>query len=320
MPRVIGLPATLATWGCPVELVAGYATRGSTTFSPRGSLSHWTAGPKTGDRPSLHICIHGRTDLPGPLCNVFLTRAGVAVVVAAGRPNHAGSGSWKGLAGNSAVFGTEAENSGGGEWTAAQRVTYPRINAAFAMLGGFDAPMCAGHSEWAPTRKIDIRDYTMERMRREVAALLLEGPRGLSRDHTRLLQARVGATVDGVWGEGTTRAMQKWLGVTADGVLGPGSLKALQARVGVPQTGQWPDSGTIPALARYLDPTTTQEDPMALSDSDVQRIAEAVWKTLLTVPDDGAKVNAGTALAGVRNDLRVLRSKLDDDFRRAMGV
>ena len=58
---------------------------------------------------------------------------------------------------------------------------------------------------------------------------------------------------------------------------------------------------------------------MALSDADIDRIADAVWMRLITVPD-GTQVNAGTALGGLRNDLRVLRSKLDDEFRRTLGV
>ena len=48
---------------------------------------------------------------------------------------------------------------------------------------------------------------------------------------------------------------------------------------------------------------------MALTDHDIERIADAVWKRLLTVPD-GSQVNAGTALAGARNDLRIIRTEL----------
>lgn len=171
--RGLDLPAALAARGVRVELVDGWRTRGASGFRPQGAVCHWTAGPAgRGDRPSLQICITGRADVPGPLCNVFLTRDGVAVVVAAGRANHAGKGGWAGLRGNSTVFGTEAENSGGGEWTEAQRAAYPRINAAYADLAGFGAEMVCGHHEWAPTRKIDINDWPMSAMRQQVAALL----------------------------------------------------------------------------------------------------------------------------------------------------
>lgn len=176
MPYQTGLVDALKRRGLTVEVVPGWETRGSASFNPKGAVSHWTAGPKKGDRPSLRIVVEGRVGLPGPLCNVFLTRAGVAVVVAAGRANHAGKGGWRGLVGNSAVFGTEAESSGTGDWTAAQRHAYPRVNAAFCDLGGFSPDMVCGHNEWAtpPGRKIDIRDWPMATMRADVARILTD--------------------------------------------------------------------------------------------------------------------------------------------------
>jgi hypothetical protein len=173
------LPKALAARGLTVELVPGWETRGSSAFSPGGAVCHWTAGPKkSATRPSLNIVVNGRAGLPGPLCNVYLDRNGVAVVVAAGRANHAGVGSWRGLTGNSAVFGTEAEAAGPEDWTDAQRIAYPRVNAAYADIGGFGADMVCGHSEWAtPTgRKSDVNGYTMADMRTAVAQILAGNP------------------------------------------------------------------------------------------------------------------------------------------------
>ncbi len=175
MPYQTRIPEALARFGLKVETVPGWQTRGSSTFTPRGAVSHWTAGPRgSTTRPSLNICTNGRTGLPGPLCNVYLDRKGIAVVVAAGRANHAGVGGWKGLTANSQVFGTEAECGGDGDWTAAQRAAYPRVNAAYCWLGGFGPEMCCGHHEWAtpPGRKVDIRDWPMSAMRSQVAAIL----------------------------------------------------------------------------------------------------------------------------------------------------
>ncbi len=175
MPFQTGLPAALRARGLTVELVPGWETRGSSSFTPRGALAHWTAGPRgSKTRPSLSICTNGRADLPGPLCHVYLDRNGVAVVVAAGRANHAGAGNWKGLTGNSQLFGTEAEAAGADDFTAAQRAAYPKVNAAFCDLGKFGADMVAGHSEFAlpKGRKVDINGYTMDQMRAQVAALL----------------------------------------------------------------------------------------------------------------------------------------------------
>ena len=271
----LGIPAALRRYGLTVETVAGWETRGSTTFNPRGVVCHWTAGPKTGDRPSLRICIYGRTGLPGPLCNVFLTRAGVAVVVAAGRANHAGTGGWNGLTGNSSVFGIEAEASGN-EWTEAQRSAYPRVVAALVDLAGGNVANVCGHYEWATPagRKVDIAGYTMELMRAQVAGLRLGGgPATLTGENMTRLQTLVGATTDGVWGPATVRAVQTWLGVKADGVFGPTSTKALQTVVGVNPDGIW-GPATTDALNRYLeenDMPTPTEIAAALLDAEVPR-------------------------------------------------
>ncbi|MBN0039397.1 N-acetylmuramoyl-L-alanine amidase [Cellulosimicrobium cellulans] len=175
MPRITRLPAALAARGLTVELVDGWEVRGSADFDPQGAVCHWTAGARTGDRPSLKVVRDGRPKLPGPLANVLLARSGVAVVVAAGRANHAGEGGWRGLTGNRSVWGTEAESAGDGDWTDAQRWAYPRINAAYCDLSGFGPDMVCGHNEWAPNRKIDIRDWDMAHMRREVTDLLTGG-------------------------------------------------------------------------------------------------------------------------------------------------
>ena len=173
MPYQLGLPDALARAGLRVETIPGWQTRGASTLHPRGAVAHWTAGPRNSTtRPSLNICVNGRSGLPGPLCNVYLARDGVAVVVAAGTANHAGVGGWRGLSGNSTVFGTEAECGGDGDWAPAQRTAYPKVNAAYCRLGGFGPDMVCGHHEWAPTRKVDIRDWPMPAMRTQVAALL----------------------------------------------------------------------------------------------------------------------------------------------------
>jgi len=175
MAAQLGLPAALAARGLKVETVPGWEKRSAGSFNPKGAVCHWTAGPKgTLKRPSLAICTNGRSDLPGPLCNVYLSRDGVAVVVAAGRANHAGAGSWHGVTGNSSFFGTECEAAGPDDFTPAQRAAYPRVNAAFCDLGGFGADMVCGHSEYATPRgrKSDINGYTMTDMRADVASVL----------------------------------------------------------------------------------------------------------------------------------------------------
>ena len=263
MPRQTGIPAALKKCGVKYETVPGWRTRGSSSFNPRGVVCHWTAGPRNAKgRPSLNVVTYGRPGLSGPLCQVYLDRNGVAVVVAAGRANHAGSGGYKGLSGNSSVFGIEAECGGDGDWTDAQRREYPKVVAALLSLTGRSEKYVCGHNEWT-TRKIDIRDWPMSKMRSEVKAVLAgkgfkpgkgggggggsqytvvnkTAPLGLyDRDpksgHTRVADWQrdalgyTGKKVDGFFGPGTERdtiALQKRLGVEADGLVGDDTARA----------------------------------------------------------------------------------------------
>lgn len=169
------IPSDLARFGLKVELVPGWETRGSSSFAPAGVVDHWTAGPRgTMARPSLNVCVYGRSDLPGPLANIYLARDGTCVVLAAGRANHAGTGGWRGLVGNSAVYGIEAESAGDGDWTPAMLDAYPRLNAALLSGLGRGVEWLCGHHLWAPGRKIDIRDV-FERIKADTARHLAGG-------------------------------------------------------------------------------------------------------------------------------------------------
>lgn len=238
--------------------VAGWQSRGSESFDPEGFVWHHTAGASSGNSPSLNVCIHGRAGLAGPLCNVFLARDGTVYVVAAGRANHAGAGGWAGLAGNSAVYGLEAENDGRQPWTATQLDLAARIASA---LGTATDKMCM-HREWAPRRKPDMHTETGDAMRARVDALRadpsvscgsaaeaapVEHPllalrravdaakrhtlrRGSKGPHVSALQmlivGKLGGTltVDGDFGgatENNVRWFQKAAGLTPDGIVGP---------------------------------------------------------------------------------------------------
>lgn len=158
MGRDLTLKARLEKAGLTVIEVDGWRERGSTAFDPRGSVNHHTAGPRSGTAPSLGICINGRADLPGPLCNTYGARTETLEVhlIAAGRANHAGRGGWKGLVGNSSVYGHEEEHSGtAGEPLSRVRLDrMVRVHAAFA-YGKFLPEHVCQHWEWT-TRKIDF--------------------------------------------------------------------------------------------------------------------------------------------------------------------
>lgn len=168
--RDLGIAARLRAYGLKVVEVAGWQTRGSSEFHPRGSVDHHTAGGLSGNAPSLGICTNGRSDLPGPLCHVLIGRDNTCYVIASGRANHAGTGSYGGVTGNSNVYGVEHENTGTGSepWREDQRVTAAKVHAA--LLDWRRGSFVCQHKEWAPTRKIDKWDQAGSDMRNRVGS------------------------------------------------------------------------------------------------------------------------------------------------------
>lgn len=144
--------------GLVVHEVAGWQNRGHAHFIDiRGIVEHHTAGPKSGNIPSLHTLVYGRPGLSGPLCNLGFARDASVYVVAAGVAWHAGVGSGYGFTANMANYeaiGIEAESTGAGDWTAAQIAAWPRLNNALGGHYGFAVSRMIGHYEWTP-RKID---------------------------------------------------------------------------------------------------------------------------------------------------------------------
>lgn len=158
MGRDLDILQNLILQGVQVIEINGWQTRGSTSFAPKGSVNHHTAGPRSGAAPSLGICINGRSDVPGPLCNGLLGRDLAVRLIAAGRANHAGRGGTRGMTGNSQVWGLEVEHVG----TAAEPIdpklvdVAARCHAAAALTYGYDETTVVQHWEWT-TRKIDFR-------------------------------------------------------------------------------------------------------------------------------------------------------------------
>lgn len=178
--RDLGIAARLRAMGLKVVEIAGWQTRGSATFHPKGSVDHHTASAKGSNAPALGICTNGRTDLPGPLCHVLIGRDNTCYVIASGRANHAGTGSEWGITGNSNVYGVERENTGTGTepWREDQRVTAAKVHAA--LLQGI-APQyrrVCEHRDWAPDRKIDAWNQTKEDLQRRVDSALNATPAG----------------------------------------------------------------------------------------------------------------------------------------------
>ena len=161
--------------GVEIVYVNGWRDRGRPyAFEPQGCVIHHTATSRraAGDYPSLGIVRDGRSDLPGPLSQFGLGRSGAVYVIAAGTANHAGPGGWRGLSGNTTVWGIEAENDGIGEpWSAEALYAYPRLVAALARHTPFGPEMVCCHREWSEY-KIDPTGIDGDEFRSTVAELL----------------------------------------------------------------------------------------------------------------------------------------------------
>lgn len=158
MSNMVWLYDVLKTAGLDVRETQGWKTRGRAEMGdPKAVICHHTASPiGTSTWKELNLVTKGRADLSGPLCNLFLSRAGTFYVIAAGTANHAGKGGWNGLSGNSQVIGIEADNDGLKEpWPKKQMEAYARGVAALLKHLNLPYSACIGHKEWAPHRKPD---------------------------------------------------------------------------------------------------------------------------------------------------------------------
>ena len=157
--------------GHEVEFVPGWERRGAGTVTPRAKVNHHTAGSRrAGVAPSLRICTFGRPDLRNALCNTYSDRKARLYVVAAGVAWHAGLGSWRGVTGNSAALGHEAENDGVGEpWSDEHLLLLADLDRVQRDVFGYGVSMVCEHKEWSPGRKIDRAGINGSRWRERIS-------------------------------------------------------------------------------------------------------------------------------------------------------
>lgn len=265
MSFLIWLPSVLKAAGLKVAEVPGWRTRGVGGVGVgdiKGVICHHTAGPKTGNMPSLNIVTNGRTGLRGPLSQLCLGRDGTFFIVAAGRANHAGQGEWRGNPnGNTEFIGIEAENTGESKgerddfpWPAVQMDAYERGVAAILKHIGQSSIMCCGHKEFRPGAKIDPL-FNMNTFRLKVDNIIrgIAPPprlipavetsatarptlrRGSVGDLVEVVQNKVKVKDDGKFGpktEAAVRAFQRKEGLVPDGIVGPNTWAALDGVTG----------------------------------------------------------------------------------------
>lgn len=176
MPYIQWLADAARLTGYPVVEVGGWKTRGHGGMRvAEGVVCHHTAGPKTGNMPSLGVITNGRAGLAGPLANYGLGRDGTVYCVAAGCAWHAGASTWAGFYDlNDEFFGIEAEDDGDGIWTPAQLDSYPRLVASILFFCRRNAERTTAHRECCipKGRKPDPAGINMSDLRNRVAWLL----------------------------------------------------------------------------------------------------------------------------------------------------
>lgn len=242
---LIWLPEVLRNAGLKVAETDGWTTRGRGEMRQvRGVMLHHTGSKATGNMPTLSTLKNGRSDLPGPLCQLGLGYDGTFYVVAAGRANHAGAGSWRGIeTGNTSFIGIEAENPGHGEaWPDVQMDAYRRGVVALLRRIGAGPEMCCGHKEYArpkgrkpdPMFDMDVFRHEVDEILRSVGAVRQQIPasdgerptlrRGDRGELVETVQTQVLAPVDGRFGpvtEARVRQFQRREGIVPDGIVGP---------------------------------------------------------------------------------------------------
>lgn len=190
--RLSHIAPRLRKYGLTVVETAGWANRGYAGWDLsdiRGILWHHTATNRAAFRyntaPTLGLCINGRSDLPGPLCQIVFGRDGVVYLTAAGWANHAGAGIAHGVPrdrGNAHLVGIEMESSGVApwDWTADQKRVAPYLGAALELeLLMHRAPqdrIQIGHLEYSSQGKIDPAGWPggMNGLRDQINAKIAE--------------------------------------------------------------------------------------------------------------------------------------------------
>jgi N-acetylmuramoyl-L-alanine amidase len=171
--RLTWLADDLRAEGCKVVEIDGWEHAGRDgAFDPDGPCWHHTGTTtsESNSAPTLNTCIHGRSDLPGPLCQVMIGYDGTVYVIAAGRANHAGAHNGWGpytssRDGNDQMFGMEIDYDGTQKMSSAQKTAATKVSAVVLRRFGHDHSWATRHEETSTTGKWDTGGLTGDQIR-----------------------------------------------------------------------------------------------------------------------------------------------------------
>jgi Domain of unknown function (DUF1906)/N-acetylmuramoyl-L-alanine amidase len=296
------LATVLRARGLTVVEEAGWKARGHGPMSGVASIiCHHTAGATGSDTGSLSTVIYGRSDLPGPLANLYLARSGIWHVVAAGLAYHAGAVDSTRHS-NAFAIGIEAENDGVPplDWPLAETDSYALGCAALADHYGVPLAEVLGHKEVAPSRKIDP-DFSMPAFRLKVGTFL-RGATDMPIDDADVKKILT-APIDAKYTEasGDTVTVQDALGLSQRwalfGAQGAGRVEKAVAILTAQLTKQ---GGEIVSVGNAVTALTMKVDALAArptADVDEVALADALVKAGLghLSDDDISKVKTAIA-------------------------
>ena len=315
--------------GVKYKMLNGWKSRGHGSMgSIQSVLCHHTAGPASGNTPSLNVVAYGRPGLSGPLAQIFLARDGTVYLVAAGRAYHAGVVK-SSIYQNSHSIGIEAEATGVSPWPAEQIEAYAKLCKALCKEFKLSTSRVVGHKEaCSPAgRKIDP-NFSMSDFRKKIdgakgGVSTGGGSTGGSSKKYESAKARhkVGSRVMGLYDGGSDVLwLQKRLykigyNVDRDGLFGPGTekaVKALQKKAGIDRDGL-AGKDTIKAakaakVVRQLPKKSSSKPSRKSQKAPKFPLKRGHWYGV----ESSNKKNHSGYYAGDRKGIRTFQQKLKD--------
>lgn len=214
--------AQLKKWGIRYVEIPGWATHNRNSVGAWGGVNgfiwhHTGADIAAGSAKTYAagMLYSGRSDLPGPLCQMSIGLDGTVFLVGWGRANHAGGGdpavlqhvidedytgqlhptkgNSNGVDGNAHFYGVEIQYSGSHAMAPAQYATALRLSAAICDFHGWSEKSVIAHGEWSSDKwdpgYAPSKIMAMAPVRADVKATLTAGP--LQEDDVALTAADV---------------------------------------------------------------------------------------------------------------------------------